>query len=312
MPHAWYRHQIVPPALAAFALDAPLLVSLTGRTELRREPPVRAKANEPGGFFPLMAAQDLLHGTLKVVIAQDTEHPRKEGKCQLMRFQKRLLGGVRIGPVKSPAAGHAAHAEHVHLAGHTIKLHPALIPIHLRLNTQQVGLRNTDLRTKKADARLAEAYIPSDRRSRDVHFWHLAPHPHPDPMRRVTLFSGRLAVGFQDRVDKWNRWRKLRMLAFRHLPCRRYRAGKRLAYLPPVHPQLPRHLPDGSGTVFVLPPDLFVKFHLGSPVLQFVHPSGRRSPIQDTRLVGYRWGQFRRAKGANSEGGSHLLFFCVT
>jgi len=102
-----------------------------------------------------MAAQDLLHGTLQVVIPQDLEHPRKEGKCQLMRFQKRLLGGVRIGPVKRPAAGHAAHAEHVYFAGHPIKLHPAFIPIHLRLTTELIRLRHKNLMTQKAHGRLA-------------------------------------------------------------------------------------------------------------------------------------------------------------
>jgi len=100
--------------------------------------------------------------------------------------------------------------------------------------------------------------IPANRRPGDFDFRHLAPHPHPDPMRRVPLFSGRLAIGLQDRVDKWNRWRKLRMIPFGYFPCRRYRAGKRLPHLSPVHAQLPRHRPDRARTVFVLPSDLLV------------------------------------------------------
>jgi hypothetical protein len=44
-----------------------------------------------------MTTQDLLHRTLKVVVPQDFEHPGKEGKCQLMRFQKRLLASMVSG-----------------------------------------------------------------------------------------------------------------------------------------------------------------------------------------------------------------------
>jgi hypothetical protein len=219
---------------------------------------VRAKANEAGRLFPLMAAQNLLHGTFKVVIAQNMKDPTKKGKCQLVRFKKRLLGSVWISPVKGRSASHRAHAEHVHLARLAIELHPAFIPIHLRLAAELIGLRHKNLVPKQAYGRLAQAHIPANRRSRDFDFWHLAPYPHPDPMRRVALFSGCLAVGLQDRVDKRNRWRQLRMLALGHLPFRRNRAGQRQAHLPPVHSQLPRHRPDRARTVFVLPPDLLV------------------------------------------------------
>jgi hypothetical protein len=50
---------------------------------------VRAKTDEPRGFFPLMAAQYFLHGTFEIVRAQNTEHATEIGKGQLVRFQKR-------------------------------------------------------------------------------------------------------------------------------------------------------------------------------------------------------------------------------
>src|SRR5271163_3649182 len=120
-------------------------------------------------------------------------------------------------------------------------------------------------------------------------------------MRCVPLFSRCLAIRLQDRVDERYSWRKLRMLALGYLPGRRYRARQRFTNFPPMNPKLPRNLTDRPGTVLVLTSDLLVQLHLGSPVLQSVYPSGLRRPNQDIRLVGYRWGQIRRAKGANSE-----------
>src|ERR1039457_3514401 len=105
--HARHGHQIVPPELAPFTLHASFLVSLAWRTELRCESPVRAKTDEPCGLFPLMATQDFLHGTFEVVVTQNTEYTAKIGERQFMRFQKRLLIGVRISPMKGATAGHA-------------------------------------------------------------------------------------------------------------------------------------------------------------------------------------------------------------
>src|SRR5260370_34666153 len=82
--HARHRNQVVPPELATLALDATLLVTLAWRTELRFESPVRAKADEPGGLYPLMAAQDLLHRTLEVVVPQDSKYSGKIGERQLV------------------------------------------------------------------------------------------------------------------------------------------------------------------------------------------------------------------------------------
>ena len=111
---------------------------------------MRAESDEPRSFFPLMATQNLLHGALQVVVTQNAEHAAKIGECQLVRFQKGLLIGVRISPMKSAAAGHAAQAEHVCLAGLTVELHRAFVPIHLRLATELIGLRHKNLMPQQA------------------------------------------------------------------------------------------------------------------------------------------------------------------
>src|SRR5664279_2075687 len=162
--HAWHGHQIVPPELAPFALHASFLVSLAWRTELRCESPVRAKTDEPRSFFPLMAAQDFLHGTLQVVVTQNTEDTAKIGERQLMRFQKRLLIGVRISPMKGATAGHAAQAENVRLAGLAVELDPAFVPIHLRLATELIRLRHKDFMPQQAHSSLPGAHILTNRR----------------------------------------------------------------------------------------------------------------------------------------------------
>src|SRR5260370_26057587 len=62
--HARNRHQIVPPELASFALDATFLVPLARRAELRLVSPVGAESDKPGRLFALMSSQDFLFVTL--------------------------------------------------------------------------------------------------------------------------------------------------------------------------------------------------------------------------------------------------------
>ena len=49
-----------------------------------------------------------------------------------MRFQKRLLRGMQISPVKRRAAGHPAHREHLQLGPFPAEIGLGLIPIDLR------------------------------------------------------------------------------------------------------------------------------------------------------------------------------------
>ena len=105
-----HRHQMVPPEVAHFAFHAALLVAARRVAKLRLESPVRAKRDQPVGLLALVPAQNLLHRALQVVVAQQPEHSAEIVKGPLVRFQKRLLRGVKIRGVKRPAARHAAHA----------------------------------------------------------------------------------------------------------------------------------------------------------------------------------------------------------
>src|SRR5205814_9717355 len=84
--------------------------------ELRLKAPVRAEGNEPLSLLPLIPAQNLLHRTLQVVVAQPPKHPAEELKRELVCFQKRLLGGVIVGAMRRSASRHRAHREAIHLA----------------------------------------------------------------------------------------------------------------------------------------------------------------------------------------------------
>src|SRR5438128_378690 len=80
--------------------------------------------------------------------------------------------------------------------------------------------------------------------------------PPPDAMRRVPLFPRRLLVRFQDLLDPRDHRHHLWLLPFRFLPRSWHRTVDRLAYHPPMNPELPRHPLDRPDAVFVLAPNL--------------------------------------------------------
>src|SRR5258707_12217000 len=101
---------MVPAEVTYLAFHATLLVAPRRIAELRLESPVRAEGDQALRLLPLMAAQNLLHRALQVVVAQAPEHA---AEIQLMRFQKGLLRGVIEGHVKRSATCHRAHRERV-------------------------------------------------------------------------------------------------------------------------------------------------------------------------------------------------------
>src|ERR1035438_5063426 len=86
---------MVAPELPSLAFHTALLVPLPRRAELRFESPVRAESDEPHRLLPLMAAQDFLYRTPQIVVSQHAEDSAKIGERQFVRFQKRLLVGMR-------------------------------------------------------------------------------------------------------------------------------------------------------------------------------------------------------------------------
>src|ERR1700685_1839595 len=103
----------VHPKVSAFSFYPTLLVAFRRGTELRLETPMRSECHESHGLLSLVPPQNLLHCTLKVVIPHHCKYSTKIEKRSFMRFQKRLLAGVRKGAMKRSSTGHAAHAKYV-------------------------------------------------------------------------------------------------------------------------------------------------------------------------------------------------------
>src|SRR2546428_8755439 len=131
--HPRNRHQMIAPEVAHFAFHSALLIPSRRIAELRLKAPVRAEGNEPLSLLPLIPAQNLLHRTLQVVVAQPPAHPAEELKRELVCFQKRLLGGVIVGAMKRSASRHRAHREAIHLAQLAHDFRESFVPINLSL-----------------------------------------------------------------------------------------------------------------------------------------------------------------------------------
>src|SRR5450759_3357025 len=97
---------MVSAEVAYLAFHTALLVASRRITELCLKAPVRADGDQTLRLLSLMAAQNLLHRALQVVVAQAAEYATEIVKCQLVRFQKGLLRGVIVGHVKRSPTGH--------------------------------------------------------------------------------------------------------------------------------------------------------------------------------------------------------------
>jgi hypothetical protein len=136
---------MVPAEIPTFFFYAALLVAAPWSAELALESAVRAEGNEPLCLLPLMPAQNLLHSTLPIVEPQQSENTAEMLESQLVRFQKRLLAGVRVRPMERASAGHRPHAEHVQLLLLSSQLRPRFIPVHLGFLAPAVALRDKGL-----------------------------------------------------------------------------------------------------------------------------------------------------------------------
>src|ERR1035437_9656911 len=138
-------HHVVPAKVSAFSFHAALLVAFSLRAELRLETPMRSEGDESRRLLPLVAPQNLLHRTLQVVVSQDSKYSTEIEKRSFMRFQKRLLAGVREGAMKSSSAGHAPQTIHIGFLALSADVGVGFIPVHLPFSTPMVRLRNERL-----------------------------------------------------------------------------------------------------------------------------------------------------------------------
>ena len=106
---------------------------------------MRSEGHKSHRLLSLMAPQNLLYRTLKVVIPKDVKNPTKIEKRLFMRFQKRLLAGVREGAMERSSTGHAAHAKYIGLLSLAADIRVRFIPVHLRFCAPNVRLGNERL-----------------------------------------------------------------------------------------------------------------------------------------------------------------------
>jgi hypothetical protein len=133
---------MVSAKVAYLAFHAALLIASRRIAELCLKAPVRAEGDQAFRLLSLMAAQNLLHRALQVVVAQATEHATKVVKRQFVRFQKGLLCGVIVGHVKRSPTGHRAHRKNVNPQSFAREVGHGFVPIHLRLPAPVVNLRH--------------------------------------------------------------------------------------------------------------------------------------------------------------------------
>ena len=152
-------------------------MALARSAEAGLEPPVRTERNEAGCHPPLVAAQDLLHRTRKVIVAKLATHAAEVVEGQLMRIEKRLLRGSQIGVMKRRTAGHRTHRKHLQLDPFALQIGARFIPVNLDLDAECVALRHERLATSQALLLLAPLHILAN----CPLFWRESRHLRTDP-----------------------------------------------------------------------------------------------------------------------------------
>ena len=247
---------MVPAEVTDFALDSALFVAPRRIAELRLESPVRAKSNQALRLLSLMPAQNLLHRTLQVVVAQAPKHATEIVKCPLMCFQKCLLRGVIVSHMKRSATRHRAHREVVNRLALAPDLGHSFVPIHLRLAAPFVHLRHKRLSRHKSELLLPLPHITAHGRFRHC-VRALLLDPLPDAMRGVPLFARSQLICTQNLVNELHHRTQPGLVSHRQFAFRGDRTGQRLSHHPPMHAQLLRDRANRTSSMRMFPPDLF-------------------------------------------------------
>ena len=150
IPRVRQRHPVIAPEVTGFALNPAFFVRFPRIAKVAREAPVRAEGDEARGLLAPMAAQNLLHRTLQVVVSEQPEDSAKIMKRLLVGLEKRLLRRALIRPMKGRAAHHAAQREHLQLDRLAAQLRPRLVPIDLAFLPRRVALRHAGLARRPA------------------------------------------------------------------------------------------------------------------------------------------------------------------
>src|SRR5215469_1295754 len=139
IPRFRHRHPMIAPEVTGLALDPAFLVRLRRCAEVALETPVRAGGDKARGFLAAMAAQNLPHRALEVVVSEQSKNSTKIMERVLVSLEKRLLGGTLIGPMEGYAARHAAQRKYLQQRLHPIEFRPRLVPIDLAFLARRVA-----------------------------------------------------------------------------------------------------------------------------------------------------------------------------
>ncbi|HEX8868836.1 MAG TPA: hypothetical protein VF821_24460 [Lentzea sp.] len=204
-----HRHQVVAAEPADLSLDPALLVSAVdaGLAVERLEIKVRTERGPPLGLHPLPLEAEHLGGRgPQVVVAHLAgRHPAQHRQRVDMPLEEGLLTAGGGDPVNCLAG--EGHAESEQEAGHLIapQPHRDLAEVDLRLHPGTVGLRHEDVHRPtpgvNPDLRFAGHDVTANNLVRHVDHPVLVDQPAEDPLHRVPLFTGRVKVSSQDRVD---------------------------------------------------------------------------------------------------------------
>ena len=287
-------------------LDAALLVraGAAGEREEGVEEVVRAQGDEAVRLLAAAAAQDLLHRRGEIVVADRAKDAAEEAEGLDVPLEEGLLrvaleagheGGARVG---------GAQEEEPDTQPPTPDLDLGLAPVDLGLLAGQVYLGNEGPGERLAELTTATADVLAHRRLGDVGSV-LSEEALPDPLGRVALLPGRLAVGEEPLVDERPVGPKLRRRpARRALPRRRERRSERLADSAAVDAKALRERPDRQPLSVAITPDLLEQLHPRSHPL-CAPPVG----LQRVRTVGLRsdggGAKSGRRSGANSDRRTH-------
>src|ERR1700712_2411706 len=264
--HAGDRHEMIAPEVAAFALNAALLMPRARRAELGGKPPMRAERHKPNRLLAPIATQDLAHRAGQIVVAQQVEHTAEVSEGVLMCLQECLLGGVQVGSMECRATGHRAHGKYLDLGPLVAEIDPGFIPVDLRLLSPTVTLRHERLAPQKAHLVFTLADVVAHRRLSNGRVGELRQDAAINATRRVALLARGAAVLVEHLVDEGLKRAQLRLAPFRVVVRRGQRTGNRTANNTPMDTEFCRYTGDRADPKLMLPTELLEQIHFGFPV----------------------------------------------
>jgi hypothetical protein len=130
------------------------------------------------------------------------EYTAKIREPKLVRFQERLLSGIRVGSVKCSSARHTPHGEELQRSLLSVEPSDGFKPIDLPFLPEFIGLRHEYLAPADPHLPLTFPDILPDCGLSDGIICILLTQPHPDAMRRVPLLARCPLIVFENAIDE--------------------------------------------------------------------------------------------------------------